>query len=117
MCSRSRAQLRCGGRVSRLRLSEYTTAAGACGVLAVLVTALMCVMSPMVLAMRVTRRRVVVKFRHAIMGKLVISCIGTACCVLCIVLFDIEVRARRLGENLGFFVYYSWSFYIMVSTH
>ncbi|KAF0297488.1 hypothetical protein FJT64_005050 [Amphibalanus amphitrite] len=115
VCRRnSRLDYRCGTHVSRLQPSEYTTSAGVCGVIAVIVTILTCVMSPMVLAMRVTKRQVFFKFRHAVVAKLAVSCIGAVSCVVSLVLFGIDLDARRLGENVGFHVWRSWSFYLMV---
>ncbi|XP_037073317.1 uncharacterized protein LOC119094356 [Pollicipes pollicipes] len=93
---------------------QYTTAAGVCGVIAVMVTVLLCVTSPMVLAMRVTRRQVFVKFRTAVLAKLVISCLGVTSCVLSLILFGIDLDARKLGEETGYYVTRAWSFYLLV---
>lgn len=99
---------------SRLRPSGYTTAAGVSGLIAVILTVLMCVMSPVVLAMRVTRRQMFVKFRHAILAKLTISCISVTCCMLALILFGIDLDGRRLGEDIGYTVTRGWSYYLLV---
>ncbi|XP_043206425.1 uncharacterized protein LOC122372851 [Amphibalanus amphitrite] len=110
---RRTTEYRCGTRVSKLQPSEFTTAAGVCGVVAVLVAVLLCVTSPMVLAMRVTRRQVVFKFRTALLVKLVISALGATSCMLALILFSIDIDARRLGEETGYYIHKAWSFYLL----
>lgn len=37
-------------------------------------------------------------------------------CVLSLILFGIDLDARRLGEETGYYVTRSWSFYLLVSS-
>ncbi|KAF0307638.1 hypothetical protein FJT64_021044 [Amphibalanus amphitrite] len=67
----------------------------------------------MVLAMRVTRRQVVFKFRTALLVKLVISALGATSCMLALILFSIDIDARRLGEETGYYIRKAWSFYLL----
>ena len=43
-----------------------------------------------------------------------IICVSAVSCILALVLFGIDMDAKRLGENVGYNVKRAWSFYVMV---
>ena len=46
--------------------------------------------------------------------KLSIIYVSAVSCILALVLFGIDMDAKRLGENVGYNVRRAWSFYVMV---
>ncbi|KAG0712613.1 hypothetical protein GWK47_018116 [Chionoecetes opilio] len=104
----------CTSYSSRFQSSWSTKVAGVGSAAAASLLAVAAFMCPLVVMMHLSAARVLFKFRHATLAKVV--CVGASvlCGLVSLVFFVIEVFISKSGISYGLVITLSWAFYLQV---
>ncbi|XP_063840269.1 uncharacterized protein LOC135089030 [Scylla paramamosain] len=104
----------CTSFSSRYQMSWKIKVAGVGSALAAALLAVAAFMCPLLVMMHLSSTKVLVKFRHATLAKVV--CIGASvlCSLVSLLLFLIEVFISKSAISYGLFITLSWAFYLQV---
>lgn len=71
-------------------------------------------MCPLLISMHVTSKKMLIKFRHATLAKMVCIAASVLCGFVSVLFFVLEVFIFRVGQQSGLYVALSWAFVLQV---
>lgn len=104
----------CVGQSSRLQKTWASFVAGIGSAACASLLAIAMLLCPLLVMMHITSRKMLVKFRHATLAKMVCTAASVLCGLVSVLLFVLEVFIFRAGHQSGLYVTLSWAFFIQV---
>nr|XP_045612523.1 uncharacterized protein LOC123767082 isoform X1 [Procambarus clarkii] len=100
----------CTSQSSRLGTSWASVVAGVGSVACALLLGVATLLCPLLVAMHSTTKKVLIKFRHATLAKMICIATSVLCGVVSVLAFMLEVFIFRVGEKSGLYLSLSWAF-------
>ncbi|KAK8739078.1 hypothetical protein OTU49_003464 [Cherax quadricarinatus] len=100
----------CTSHTSLLQTTWSSSVAGAGSGACAILLGVSTVLGPLLLIMHTTSKKVLIKFRHATLTKMVCTATSVLCGVISVLFFILEVLIFRVGQESGLYVTLSWAF-------